>query len=227
MSAAALPVTVSGEPVMLDSRRALYWPGGGVLAIADVHLGKGEAFRRRGVAVPSGHTQADCDAIDALLRDYRPARLIVCGDLLHAPARGDEAWLDAFRTLRRTHADVAFEMAVGNHDRGSRLPADLGLDCHSERVAAPFVFTHEPGAHGAGHAICGHLHPVVRLRGMGDNLRMPVFWLRRDHAVLPAFGSFTGGAEVTPEAGDQVFAVSDRAVQPLPHLSARSSSCAS
>ena len=36
---AALPITLAGEPVMLDSRRALYWPGGGVLApVSYTHL---------------------------------------------------------------------------------------------------------------------------------------------------------------------------------------------
>lgn len=227
---AALPVTLAGEPVMLDARRALYWPGGGVLALADVHLGKGAVFRSRGVAVPSGHTAADCEEIAALLDDYRPRRLIVCGDLMHAPARGDEAWLDALRGLRRRYADVAFEVAQGNHDSGSQLPEDLDIRVATRITAPPFVFQHEPDDPVEGYGIAGHWHPVTRLRGMGDALRLPVFWMRAGHAVLPAFGSFTGGMEVEPAAGDQLFAVSPQAVQaiPLPSSSLkRNPSCAS
>jgi hypothetical protein len=33
-----------------------------------------------------------------------------------------------------------------------------------------------------------------------------VFWLRNDHAILPSFGSFTGGADIEPDEGDTVFA---------------------
>ena len=57
--AAELHVALAGEPVVLHADRALYWPRGGSLLIADLHLGKGDAFRRAGVAVPSGGTRDD------------------------------------------------------------------------------------------------------------------------------------------------------------------------
>jgi metallophosphoesterase superfamily enzyme len=39
--------------------------------------------------------------------------------------------------------------------------------------------------------------------------RLPCFWLGRETGVLPAFGEFTGCAEVEPEDGDAVFVVAD------------------
>lgn len=211
----ALPIEIAGTPCLLDARRALYWHAGQTLLLADVHLGKGEAFRRQGVAVPSGHTQADCDAIEALLDAYRPQRLIVCGDLFHDRIQGDEAWLDAMRALRQRHGQLAFDVVLGNHDRKSPVLPDLGIGWHGSIEAAPFVFQHEPQADDRGYVLAGHLHPVVQLRGLGDAMRLPALWLRDAIGVLPAFGSFTGGFAVAPAATDRVYALSESSITPL------------
>ena len=42
--------------------------------------------------------------------------------------------------------------------------------------------------------VCGHVHPVIRLEGMG---RWPLFWLGERQTVLPAFSAFTGGHALT------------------------------
>lgn len=227
---AALPVTLAGEPVMLDSRRALYWPGGGVLALADVHLGKGALLRSRDAAAPGGYTAADIEEIADLLDDYRPQRLIICGDLMHPPARDDAAWLDALRGLRQRHADTRFEIARGNPEAGAKPAAGLDIHVAARVEVPPFVFLPEPETPVEGYGIAGHWQPVTVLRGMGEALRQPVFWMRAGFAVLPAFGSFSGGMDAEPVAGDQLYAVSPQAVQPITHppsSSKRNSSCAS
>jgi metallophosphoesterase superfamily enzyme len=64
-----------------------------------------------------------------------------------------------------------------------------------------------------GEGLVGLPHPVVRLYGRGrDRLTTPVFWFRQDYAVLPAFGSFTGGYRITPQRDDRVYAVVPEAV---------------
>ena len=213
--ASALPIDLAGTACLLDGRRALYWHAAQTLVLADVHLGKGEAFRRQGVAIPSGHTQADCDAIEALLDDYRPQRLVVCGDLFHDRIRGDEGWLAALQALCHRHRQLAFDVVLGNHDRKSAALPDLGMHWHAELVLPPFVFHHEPQSDPRGYVLAGHLHPVVRLRGMGDALRLPVFWQRAEQAVLPAFGSFTGGMAVEAAAGERLYALSESSITPL------------
>ena len=55
--------------------------------------------------------------------------------------------------------------------------------------------------------ICGHVHPVIRLQSAIDSLRLPCFYheypLQR--LTLPAFGSFTGGYEVTIGKGHTAY----------------------
>jgi metallophosphoesterase superfamily enzyme len=38
-------------------------------------------------------------------------------------------------------------------------------------------------------------------------VRLPCFFFTRDYAILPAFGPFTGMADVEPQAGDRVYVV--------------------
>ena len=61
-----------------------------------------------------------------------------------------------------------------------------------------------------GYTIAGHVHPCVRLRDAdGSSLRSPCFVFSRKSALLPAFGSFTGGHQVRPRQGDRVFAAGE------------------
>jgi metallophosphoesterase superfamily enzyme len=48
---------------------------------------------------------------------------------------------------------------------------------------------------------------TVRERGRGHRERLACFWFGRDAAVLPAFGEFTGCAEIDPNPGDRVWVI--------------------
>ncbi|MCS6939106.1 MAG: DEAD/DEAH box helicase, partial [Roseiflexus sp.] len=62
----------------------------------------------------------------------------------------------------------------------------------------------------SGYTLAGHLHPAVRLNGVGrQRVTLPCFWFGAQVGVLPAFGGFTGAALITPEPGDQVFVIAD------------------
>jgi metallophosphoesterase superfamily enzyme len=64
--------------------------------------------------------------------------------------------------------------------------------------------------------LSGHIHPVVRLRGlMKRAMRVPVFWQRATSLVLPAFGLFTGGFAVRPAPGDCLYAAGPSGVVSL------------
>ncbi|HUP30403.1 MAG TPA: DEAD/DEAH box helicase, partial [Usitatibacter sp.] len=77
----------------------------------------------------------------------------------------------------------------------------------------PFVLNHEPGPSRGGYALAGHIHPAVRLSASGEKpLRLPCFWFGARYGVLPAFGAFTGNAEVLPRRGDQVFVIAEQEV---------------
>lgn len=220
---------IAGEPLRLLADRAVYWPRTRSLIVADVHLGKGAAFRRAGVAVPSGGTQADLARIDALIAHTQAQRLLVLGDLFHTHLSADEPAVAAIDAFRARHAALRIEAIRGNHDRGiERLPAHWNIVWHlGSRHEPPFVFAHEPAPDARGYVLSGHIHPVLKLRARHDALRLPVFWFGAAAAddgqggigVLPSFGAFTGGHPVQPAAGDQVIAVTPDGLVALPQRS--------
>jgi DNA ligase-associated metallophosphoesterase len=232
---------LAGETqVLLLPQRAAWLPVQRALLVADVHLGKAAAFRALGVPVPEATTAATLARLDALVDSMRPLALCVLGDLLHSPAAQAPTVIDALAAWRARHGNLRVVLVRGNHDdRAGDPPAH----CRIEVVEEPWRFAglelrHEPdpnllterlvtGIAPEGeiaepvHSISGHLHPVIRLRGRADALRLPCFWTRGRCTVLPAFGEFTGGWPISPAAGDRVFVTDGERVCEVPRVARR------
>ncbi len=206
-AARSLTTAVAGEQLVLDADRAVWWPRRRTLIVADVHLGKEAVFGRAGLALPGGPTVSDLGRLAALCRRYGAATLLVLGDFLHAPPTVGADWPDAVSRWLDAIAPVRVRIVAGNHDRpAGRDVLDSRLTWLEEpRPLAPFVLRHEPGRDPRGYVLAGHLHPTLRFGDGGRRrMRAPVFWLGSGGAVLPAFGSFTGGCNISPEPGDRV-----------------------
>jgi len=214
VSGVALRTAWAGETLELLPERALWWPAERTLFVADVHLGKDQVFRRFGIGVPGGPTEADLTALTVLVERRAAQRLVILGDLVHAPPAPGDRWPASVAGWRRNLAGVELRLVLGNHDR--RLEpwlADWGLEASRGSDLGPFALAHEPADAPARPTLCGHLHPVVKLReGRHGSLRLPVFWFSARLGVLPAFGAFTGGQLVTPAPGDAVHAIARSAV---------------
>ncbi|HEX5724288.1 MAG TPA: ligase-associated DNA damage response endonuclease PdeM [Longimicrobiaceae bacterium] len=212
-------VELAGERVRLLPERALFWARASTLLVADAHWGKAAAFRAAGVAVPGGTTSAGLARLTRALARTGAERLVFLGDLFHAREGKAPRTLAALRDWRRSHARVAMTLVRGNHDRrAGDPPAELDIACCDPPCAAPpFVFLHHPAEPPRGYALAGHLHPSVTLRGRGRQVeRFPCFHFGPRVGVLPAFGDFTGSADVAPAPGDRVFVVAgDEVVEVL------------
>lgn len=217
--AAVHDLALAGERVQLLAERALYWPRTATLFVADVHLGKAAAFRAGGIALPRGGTQADLDRLTHLLHTTGARRLVVLGDFLHAAA-GRVAALDAaFRAWREQHAAIALLLIRGNHDdHAGDPPPAWGIDVVTEpHPLAPFLACHLPAEPRTGYALCGHVHPGVRLTGAAEaSARLPCFVIGPRRAILPAFGGFTGLAMIRPAAGELRVAIAGTKLFALP-----------
>lgn len=213
-----LQVELAGEQVVLHADRALLWPSRRVAVVADVHFGKDDAFRRAGIALPAGAARTDVARLAALLVAHEVERLVVLGDFFHAAPHPDDAFFAEFAAFRAAHPALAIDVVVGNHDRHGGSALEELVTWHEHGLAlGPFELRHEPDPVPGRYVLAGHLHPVTVITGFGgDRARLPVFWLRPQVGVLPAFGSLTGGARVLARPGDRLYAAAGRRVVEIP-----------
>ena len=209
-------VIVAGELLQLHPDRAVYWPARRILLLADLHLGKGAHFRRAGIAVPRLVSDVNFARLRGLIEELDPTRVVLLGDLFHSDH--NHVW-DSFCAFTGSYAEVTFELVPGNHDI---LPAacytEACLHMHPVIVTeGPFSWSHHPLSdedRPAGkYNLCGHVHPCVRLRDRtGAGMKLPSFYFGEHEAILPAFGEFTGCAEVKVRPGDRVFVLAEETV---------------
>ncbi len=187
------------------------------LVIADVHLGKAATFRAKGLPIPEGDNARDFQRILRLCKKYHAAHLIIAGDLFHARAGITPELQVALGDFLAALA-IPATLITGNHDRRLvSLPAQLH-PAAALALDSQIRVVHDPAdATGDQLHLAGHWHPVVKIPdGDRTSLRLPCFLLRGNTLTLPAFGSFTGGAIMTPQPQDRIFVTLRDAVVELP-----------
>jgi uncharacterized protein len=206
---------VAGEKLVLLAERAVYWPARKTLFVADFHLGKAASFRSAGIPLPSGTTAENVERLDRAIEKSRAKQVVFLGDFLHSAQGRAPRTFERFASWRESRKAVALTIVRGNHDlKAGDPPVGWGARCiEAGEALGPFILNHEPGATRGGYALAGHIHPAVRLSARGEkSLRLPCFWFGARFGVLPAFGAFTGNADVLPRRGDQVFVIAEQEV---------------
>ncbi len=206
-----ISTNIKGNRLILHPDKAAYWPAEKALLLSDLHLGKGAHFRRAGIAVPRAISGANFSRLLSLIKVFKPARVLFLGDLFHSDY--NQIW-PLFCEFTHEHAEVSFELIPGNHDI---LPEAAYREARMVRqpeilTIGDFSLSHHPLSdeeRPAGtYNIYGHIHPCVRLLdSTGNSLRLPAFFFAEQGGILPAFGEFTGCAEVKARIGDRVFVV--------------------
>ena len=208
-------VDIRGETLVLLSERAAFWARTETLLIADAHFGKAASFRAAGVPVPRGTTADALTRVDTLLHRTSARRIVFLGDFLHAKEGRAPSTVQAIAEWRIRHEAIEMTLVRGNHDRrAGDPPAEIRIDCvDAPLLEGPFALAHHPRAVPGSYALAGHLHPAVVMTGPARQWeRLACFWLGDQVGVLPAFGDFTGVAEIDPVAGDRVFVIAGECV---------------
>ncbi|WP_405251239.1 ligase-associated DNA damage response endonuclease PdeM [Dokdonia sp. Asnod3-C12] len=202
--------TISNNTFLLHPTGAMYWQEQDVLLIADVHFGKVAHFRKHGSAVPQEAIQTNFEQLDKAIAYYNPKEVCFLGDLFHSDLNIEWAYFEKWISDQT----VRFTLVIGNHDIISPLRFEgLGITIYDERIIDGFLLTHHPEERDGLYNFCGHIHPGVRLQGMGRQaLKMPCFFKKKSQLILPAFGTFTGNYLLEPEEGDEVFVLTPNEV---------------
>lgn len=215
-------ISICGERLIPDHSGVLHIPAHNTLIVSDLHLEKGSAYARRGVALPPYDTRTTLKLLSRALRKFNPARVVSLGDSFHDPEGPDRlttADRDALTAMTSTHEWL---WIAGNHE-GLVDGHVLGGTATEEAQIGNLVLRHEPKSAPATGEICGHLHPCAAVRQRGRRLRRRCFVSDGTRMVMPAFGAYTGGLNVLDRAYAEVFdgrfnawLMGDSQVYPLP-----------
>ena len=211
----------NGEALELLWERALWWPRGRTLLIADPHFGKAATFRFAGIAVPESPHHDDLERLTKILAQTGGRRLVILGDFFHGKIGRTDETLGALAAWRSQHRDLEIILLPGNHDRAAGPPpASWNFQCVGETwEMGPFLCRHEPvGEHGR-FVLSGHVHPSFALsERIGPGLRGRCFYFGDQLAILPAFGSFTGSQRVSAEKNTRIFLIGPDSVVEAPRM---------
>ena len=215
------PWSWRGHRLDLLAERAVWDPQQRTLLVADLHLGKAEVFQAHGVALPSDGDGASLNALLELSHRFRPAQVVVLGDLIHGRVGLTPELRQKLAALPEL-LGCPLRLIDGNHERGSWFQ---GLGREASTALGPLWLSHGPEPRPHYLNLCGHLHPVAVVGRGADRLRLPCFAYRKrgdptadhrpgDELVLPAFGNLTGGHPCLE--ADALWLVAEGTVVPWP-----------
>lgn len=196
--ASTTEIVFGGHRMVLDADLALWWPAQDLLAVSDLHFEKSTFLAQFGSPVAPYDTLDTLIRLEALIARYQPRTLVLLGDSFHDKG----AWqrLEAATRTQLLGLCNSVESCLwveGNHDVG--LIRDESLTFVDEHMVDGLAFRHEPEASDLPQ-IVGHFHPKLTTRLRGHRVSGKCFAVNRSLLILPAFGSFTGGLDITHPA---------------------------
>lgn len=190
----------AGVSLHADPSGALVWPERRVMVVADLHLEKGAWYAARGIPLPPYDTGETLDRLEVAIARHRPDRLVCLGDSVHDGEAARRMTPEVVRRILGLARGRDWIWIAGNHDpEPDTLPGGRSLP---ELAMAPLVFRHEAAPGPVNGEVSGHYHPRARIRLRGRTVSGRCFVLDRHRLILPAFGAYAGGLDVTADAFD-------------------------
>ncbi|MCZ4352103.1 ligase-associated DNA damage response endonuclease PdeM [Roseovarius aestuarii] len=182
------PFTLAGTQLIARPTGALHWPDQNLLCVSDLHLGT--SARRVGTGNAAQPPYETRDILTRLEADLKAtgARTLVClGDGFDDTASPDDLSDDESQWIQTLQAGRRWVWIDGNHG-----PMDLGGTHLAELPLPPLTFRHV-ARRGASGEISGHFHPKAQVSIKDRDIARPAFLIDGDRAVLPAYGTYSGG----------------------------------
>lgn len=205
-----------GQSLCLSADRSIYWEEEKALIVSDLHFGKTGHFRKAGIAVPQSVFKVDIQRLIAQIQYFKPATLIVVGDMFHSHANKE---LELFSKWRDDFSELSISLVKGNHDiLQNKWYLQRGIKLFEPTLKiSGFCFQHDPGNCSKdgtdSYVFSGHIHPGITIHGTGkQSLRFPCFYFTDSYCVLPAFSRFTGTVGVRMKEDEIAFAIVNNSI---------------
>ena len=195
-------MVVNGVELICDCSGAAFWEAENLLIVADLHLEKSSCFARHGQLLPPYDSERTLIRLKNVIEKYQPQIVMALGDSFH----DNQASMQLSEKNRQLLEDIVshYEMIwiAGNHD--DEKTEFSGQWTHEIQIG-PLIFRHEPRIGSQNGEIAGHLHPALRISRRGMSVRRFCFASDGNRMILPAFGAYAGGLDLTHKVFTNIF----------------------
>ncbi|MEM6811310.1 MAG: ligase-associated DNA damage response endonuclease PdeM [Pseudomonadota bacterium] len=176
---------------------ALFWPTEKMLIVSDLHLEKGSSFSKFKQFLPPYDTSETLLKLSKTCDDVSPETILFLGDVYH-----DTHSLNRMKPKDRNLWNEILEgykiiWVEGNHDPGQ---APSNIEAYEEFTHKGITFRHIANETDDQPEMSGHYHPVLKFFHKRQKLRRPCFVMNESKIILPSYGTFTGGLDITDKA---------------------------
>ena len=198
-------IEINNNIFILHTSGAIYWPKHKALLIADVHLGKVSHFRKHGIGIPSVALHKNFDELDGVVSYFEAEKVWFLGDLFHSVQNIE--WLRFEDWCKDCPTEII--LIAGNHDIIQDWQyEEIGVKMVEEIIVDGFLLTHFPTEREGLFVFAGHIHPGIKIRGVGrQSENLACFFRTKHQIILPAFGEFTGKHILKAKVGDIAYAI--------------------
>lgn len=216
-----MDVEINQSVFTLLPERAVFWKKHEAVICSDLHWGRELFLQKKGMPIPETSFARETVLLEKMFAHTEAKEWWILGDFIHHPEGLEEDFLERMvkwckeRLVQNGGTLNAIRFVPGNHDRQlkkwiDRFPFVFEKD---GIIRDSFQFLHEPLAFSKSGYFSwyGHMHPAISPPIMG-NYKLPCFWLKKEHAYLPAFSRLAGGYEINPGREDRVFVLTEEQV---------------
>ncbi|KQT35034.1 phosphoesterase [Sphingomonas sp. Leaf412] len=190
-----VPLSFGGHDFRALPQGALYWPARRALLVADLHLEKASWFAKGGQMLPPYDSIATLADLTALVTATAAQEVWCLGDSFHDVDGCDRLPARARDLLLALTGATRWTWITGNHDRA--YVDRCGGAVVEEACVDGIVLRHEADRREDAPEMSGHFHPKLRVRVRGKLVSRRCFVATGRKLIFPAFGSLTGGLDVT------------------------------
>lgn len=189
--------------VTITNDRCLILDEGPTAVIGDLHLGYESALESDGMFIPRINTESVREALNKILDDYEPERVVLLGDIKHDFRRSSWQGRDEVRRIVKLVSDAAETVVIkGNHDNFlQNILADIGIVALDHVDIGGYRLEHGHEDSGVRPVIIGHEHPSVRIPGeLSGGMKLQCYVVARNEGVIviPPFSPFASGNDLNP-----------------------------
>jgi uncharacterized protein len=192
-------IVLGGLHLVPHHSGALFVPEFNTTIIADLHLEQGTSLARRGLYVPPYDTAISLNVLQQVLAETKPQQVIFLGDTFHDAQADQRLEANHIEKLNALTKHFKTYWICGNHD--PEPPKNIGGTAAQTMLLGAINLRHVPTQNLENEfEIAGHLHPGCGVNQRGRRIYGKCFISDERRLIMPAFGAYTGGLNISSDA---------------------------